>query len=246
MPNPTEYEKLVKTLIETKLDKGYNNFDFQVFHNKHYVGKSGHNHQIDVSVEFLLAGTKIIILVECKTYSRKVGINDLLEFVTRLEDIGAHKGICVTTVGFQVGAIAIAKSKGVALVKACDLGAEWGIINESPICKIIRHETFVENAKIFLSWFLPDIINDLYRAEALEEISRFDVTSPLGVVTAPFGSLSYKSPRGGLCLAGIFAPDHAFIVFGENTNIILGANGLWNLVLLTIRFEWDSGSNLTT
>jgi len=58
----------------------------------------------------------MLILVECKHYKDKVEISDLLEFAQRIDDIGAHKGVVVSTVGFQEGAIKVADAHGIALV----------------------------------------------------------------------------------------------------------------------------------
>ena len=45
----------------------------------------------------------------------RVPVNDVEEFHSKLDDIGAHKGIIVTTVGFQRGAVQTAKARGIAL-----------------------------------------------------------------------------------------------------------------------------------
>ncbi len=80
LPKSKKFEALVGDLLRANLDKDLPNADFQVFSNKKYTGKSGHNHQIDVSAELNIVGVKIIILVECKLYSRKIGIDDVLTF----------------------------------------------------------------------------------------------------------------------------------------------------------------------
>lgn len=83
---------------------------------RHFRGKSGHNHQIDIAIEITIAGLDLLVLVECKCYRRSVEVSDVLEFVTRLQDIGAHKGAMVTTVGFQEGAVLLAKAHRIALL----------------------------------------------------------------------------------------------------------------------------------
>jgi hypothetical protein len=42
-------------------------------------------------------------------------VSDVLELIGRLGDIGAHKGVIVTTIGFQEGAIKLAQSHDIAL-----------------------------------------------------------------------------------------------------------------------------------
>jgi len=117
-----EYELIVASFFADKL-KSFSSTDGsyvhpEVFHRKKYKGLSGHKHEIDLSFELDVAEVKVLIFVECKCYSRKVGVDELLEFVGRLRDTGAHKGILVTTNGFQRGAIEVAKANNVALVVA--------------------------------------------------------------------------------------------------------------------------------
>src|ERR1700740_996995 len=113
---PREYEELVCRLLAEAIGEEFmRQGRAQVYGSRQFVGKSGHSHQIDASAELSFAGCTIRIVVECKRYRRNVEIADLLEFAARVEDIGAHKGIVVTTVGFQDGARAIAEQKGIAL-----------------------------------------------------------------------------------------------------------------------------------
>lgn len=240
------YEELIKFLLSSQLSNQLK--DFTVFGSKHYKGKSGHEHQIDVSAEFKAAGTKILILVECKYYSHNVGIDDVMEFATRLEDIGAHKGILVTTIGFQRGAEKIAKSKGIALVIAHDLG--WSPHIESPVAEMRRHAQFVEDARRFLSWLLGDSYDDATLDKIARVLARLDVTSPLGVKPVRFMSLAQrrKLRKGplidfGLQYARKFAPDHGFEVVGEEISIIVDSGGLFSLIALEID-PLDSLNNL--
>jgi len=62
-----------------------------------------------------IAGARLLCVVECKCYSNSVSANEVEEFHSKLDDIGAHKGIMVTTVGFQDGAVKVAKGRGIAL-----------------------------------------------------------------------------------------------------------------------------------
>jgi hypothetical protein len=112
-----QYELLIKKLLAMKLycDEAECS---AIKHRNRYKGASGQEHEIDLSFETTLAGSRLLVLVECKCYSRPVGIEDLAEFAYKLRDIGAHKGIVVSTVGFREGAITIARREGIALVVA--------------------------------------------------------------------------------------------------------------------------------
>jgi hypothetical protein len=107
------YEKFVaftfEGLVDSKIGK--------VIRDVSLKGKrTGHHHQIDILIELSIAGIKLMVLVECKHYKSKVRIDDILAFAQRIDDIGAHKGVLVTTVGFQKGAAKVADAHRIALV----------------------------------------------------------------------------------------------------------------------------------
>jgi hypothetical protein len=115
------YERIVQQLYERLL---HADSDVVVHHRKQYVGKqSGQPYEIDVSFEFTKAGVNFLVLVECKCYSAKVEVADATAFAFKLQDIGAQKGILVTTVGFQKGVFNIAVASGIALVIVTEPGS---------------------------------------------------------------------------------------------------------------------------
>jgi hypothetical protein len=117
MIESTEYEQFVKQVIEEISDG-----DIHVYHRREYVGKrSGRTIVVDVSFEMeVLGGARLLVLVECKRYSDKVKVDDVEEFHSKLDDIGAHKGIMLTTVGYQEGALKTARGRGIALALLTD------------------------------------------------------------------------------------------------------------------------------
>jgi hypothetical protein len=87
-----------------------------VYRNKTYTGRvSGRKIAVEVSFEAQLLGAQILGLVECKCYKSRVEVSDVEEFHSKVDDIGAHKGIMFTTVGYESGAIKVAKGRGIAL-----------------------------------------------------------------------------------------------------------------------------------
>jgi tetratricopeptide (TPR) repeat protein len=112
--NPWTYERLVKQIYERLLGSDP---DVIVHQRKKYEGRrSRQQYEIDVSFEFTKAGVRFLVLVECKFYSKNVEVGDATEFAYKLEDIGAHKGILVSTHGFQRGVFNVALASGIALV----------------------------------------------------------------------------------------------------------------------------------
>jgi hypothetical protein len=108
-----QYEEFVRKTYEALISHRMG----KVYSKKLYTGqRTGHQHEIDVSIELEIADLSILILVECKHYRNKVDISDLLEFAQRIDDIGAHKGVMVTTIGYREGALKVARAHRIALV----------------------------------------------------------------------------------------------------------------------------------
>ena len=118
--DPQLYEHLTafifRDLLENQVPLGQGSRGFKVLHRNRYIGKSGQKHEIDVSFSFELAGLRFLVLIECKLYSRPVDVSDVLTFYARIVDIGAQKGVMVTTEGYRKGAKQFAEANGIALV----------------------------------------------------------------------------------------------------------------------------------
>ena len=115
--NSNDYEKLVAATIRDLKLAGVK----EVYHQKEFVGKrSGRTIKIDVSFELELHAFTVLCLVECKWYNHKVDVSEVEEFRTKMDDIGAHKGLMFTTEGFQDGAIKVARAYGISLARLSD------------------------------------------------------------------------------------------------------------------------------
>ena len=111
--SPLEYEKFVQSVVQEICRELGNH----VYHQKAYVGKKTEREiKIDISFDYtIMGGAHMPVLMECKNYKRRVSVGNVEEFHSKIDDIGAHKGIMVTTVGYQCGAIKAAKGRGIAL-----------------------------------------------------------------------------------------------------------------------------------
>lgn len=105
-----DYETFVQRVVESLVG-------VEVFHGRKYQGRTtGRTIKVDVSFVLRIAGgADLLVLVECKHYGHQVPVDDVEEFHSKLDDIGAQKGILVTTVGFQEGAIKAATGRRIAL-----------------------------------------------------------------------------------------------------------------------------------
>jgi len=110
------YELLVRNLIKQEMS-GISGVEvIEILHNARMKGSSGYEHQIDVAYRFRIWKTEMLVIVECKKYQKNVGVDDLLEFRSRIEDLKAHKGIFVSSSGFQSGAREFAEANRIALL----------------------------------------------------------------------------------------------------------------------------------
>lgn len=105
-----DYEMFVQRVFESLVG-------VDAFQGKEYEGRIT-KRKIKVDVSFVLniaGGASLLVIVECKHYSHRVPVDDVEEFHSKLDDIGAQKGILVTTVGFQDGAVKAARGRRIAL-----------------------------------------------------------------------------------------------------------------------------------
>lgn len=120
---PTEFERYCCDFLTAYAQKE-NLQDFLITHDTKIKASDG-KYQIDVYAEFTAMGAQFKILCECKKYKNRVNRDKVAILHRKLESIGAHKGILISTSDFQSGAIEYAKEHGVALIKAEDYHFEY-------------------------------------------------------------------------------------------------------------------------
>ncbi len=231
-----KYEILVKNLLSSQLLEGCPATNFKVFHGKKYIGKSGQQYAIDVSAEFKIAQVNFLVLVECKYYSRNVDIGDVLKFAARIEDISAHKGILVSTVGFQKGAIKFAKANGIALVKASDLG--WVPYIGDPVIPL---QNLITQLQKCLHWFHDNL---KLTTKNIEWIPVFAQMEQHYHVKGEFCSLRgrvlkekermkfYPISTESDCLNAADFVKHGYTFVGGESDLVVDNNGLFTFCVV--------------
>ncbi|WP_157645783.1 restriction endonuclease [Burkholderia ubonensis] len=92
------------------------------------VDRYGAKRQIDVKIVRRSRFHRFTTLVECKRWKEPVGRNRIDVLASSIEALGANNGAIFTTTGFEEGAIAYAKGKGIELFVVRDLTSEeWGL-----------------------------------------------------------------------------------------------------------------------
>ncbi len=120
---PLEFEKFCCDVLAGYAEEE-NIRDFKITHNKIIKAPDG-KYQIDVYAEFTVMGAQFKVLCECKRYKYRVNREKVAVLHRKLESVGAHKGILISTSDFQSGAIEYGKAHGIALIKAEEYPFEY-------------------------------------------------------------------------------------------------------------------------
>lgn len=109
----TDYEKFVRDIMEALL-RGQGLQTVAVQHNVQVAGTS-RTHQVDVYWEYRLGGVLHRVIINCKRYNSTVAVTDVLTLSGVLHDMPGVRGLIVTTIGFQKGAVEYAKTHQIGL-----------------------------------------------------------------------------------------------------------------------------------
>ncbi len=113
--SPTDFEKYCLEILKAYAENE-NLTDFSIEHNYIAKGYDG-DYQIDVYAEFTALECRFKVLCECKRYSHPIKRDIVATLHSKLNSIGAQKGILMSTSDFQSGAIQFAKEHGIALIQ---------------------------------------------------------------------------------------------------------------------------------
>lgn len=116
--SPEEYELYCTEVLknyaaEEKLK------DFSIHHNVVIPSDDG-TYQLDIYATFVALGVQFKVIAECKRYTNPVNREKVVVLADKVKSLGAHKGILISTSGFQSGAFEYAKKHGIALIQIVD------------------------------------------------------------------------------------------------------------------------------
>lgn len=116
--SPTEFEVLCLEILNSYAEAEHlSNFSIQ--HNLQVPVDDG-TYQIDVYASFIAMGVEFKVITECKRYSTPVSREKVAVLNDKVRSLGVHKGIMISTCGFQSGAYEYAKKHGIALLQIID------------------------------------------------------------------------------------------------------------------------------
>lgn len=155
--SPTEFEEYCIKILNGYAE-GEKLKDFKITHNVKIPVYDG-TYQIDIYAEFTAMSVTFKVLCECKQYSKPVGRDKIAELHRKLESIGAHKGILLSTSGFQSGAIEYAKMHGIALLQVYDYSFEHLSHSAGPVEKC-DDDPFLSTEKLMPPYVAVDCTID--------------------------------------------------------------------------------------
>ena len=132
MANPSTYEKgdvfeekifsLIKDILENEqfYVSGKNS---KIFRKRKYFSRDRNaNIVFDIAIETFIPGSEkysLLTLIECKNYDFPVGVSEVEEFSSKINQVGEHntKGIIITRSPYQRGAQSVAIAKKIAIAR---------------------------------------------------------------------------------------------------------------------------------
>ena len=119
--SPKEFELAVKGILDAAAGPLIR---YESKHLEPLQGTDG-EYAIDVTARFEALGADFLVLVECKQHKRKVERGDVQVLHSKVQSVGAQKGMLFSTAGFQAGAVAYADTHGIALVQIANGSSMW-------------------------------------------------------------------------------------------------------------------------
>jgi restriction system protein len=125
---PRQFELAVKGILDAASG------GLVAYESKHLDKLSARDgdYEIDITARFEALGAEFLVLVECKHHKRKIERQDVQVLHSRLQSIGAHKGMIFSTAGYQSGALTYAKEHGIALAYLVEGKSTWFTKSEGP------------------------------------------------------------------------------------------------------------------
>jgi len=101
--------------LEQRLARLFEQRGYEVVHNAWLEGRSGARHQVDVLVRYAAPLHTALVIVEAKAYQAGVDKDRIMKLLQIVDDVGADRGIIVTTSHFTADAVKTAEGRAIDL-----------------------------------------------------------------------------------------------------------------------------------
>lgn len=131
---------------------------------------------MDVLAKGSVEGSAISVGIECKRYTKKLGIGKVGEFAGKLDDIGAQSGILYALSGLSPGAQARADGAGPIRIEIRDLTADladWSDDLHELVGRDCENENCFAGTVIWREW--PQESGELLRAGSCDSCGTWAV-----------------------------------------------------------------------
>lgn len=197
------------------------------------VDRYGAKRQTDVKITRRSRFHQFTTLVECKRWKEPVGRDRIDVLASSIEALGANNGAIFTTTGFEEGAIAYAKGKGIELFVVRDLTPEeWGLPG--------RH------VSLYLHVNAAEFQNIQFAAQAVMLIDAPPGPMDLGVelsadkaLDPDFDLFSVKTGERGPNLVGILGDAHRLILTTLGNSVAVFDDGKKSTLEINAQCELD-------
>jgi hypothetical protein len=145
------------------------------------VAANGVTHKVDVSARIRVVGIDVTWIVECKQWKRRVTMVHVSALKDIVNDLAADRGLMMSELGFQAGAIKLATAKNITLSNLTNLRAN--AFDDLLMARVIACDlrllnmshTLVQSLRVFGGGFprlLPELIKRLSSEDQAEFASR--------------------------------------------------------------------------
>jgi HJR/Mrr/RecB family endonuclease len=119
--------------FEQRLARLFESKGYQVAHNVRLTGRSGAPHQIDVHARLVGPLHTSTLIVEAKSYRMNIDKDRVMKLIQIVDDVGADRGVIVTTSEFTTGAIKTAEGHNIDLWGRQELARLLGEVEISAV-----------------------------------------------------------------------------------------------------------------
>ena len=128
-------------------------------------------YDFDATVRFEFAGLQFLVIVEAKKHAHPIKRELVQVLHQKVQSVGAHKGVMISTAPYQSGAVAFAKIHGVALATVTEGRFTFEARGTDEVPPMSREEAFTR-------YGVPTFVGHYYGAGSTPDSTSVTLLSP--------------------------------------------------------------------
>jgi hypothetical protein len=137
---PSEFEHWVAEVFESAAP-GLEGLDVRL--HEAIRGTDG-SYDFDATIRYRWAGIDFLVLAEAKLHKSPIRRDLVQVLLSKVQSVGANKGVMIATAPFQRGALAFAKAHGIALVSVTEGRFTYEVRDTTPVPPMSREQALRE------------------------------------------------------------------------------------------------------